>query len=784
MNLIKVCSKGSKVATAEVSREAYVENRNSYKNRMNLIEAHKGNDEAKRNLIQYNYNDLMPDGVVAGACHPSSFFAGDVDCESIAECKELAKRFLDHKEEIELMELSRSANYGLHYVCRRQKGRTILENQVRVSMITRTEMDTNAHDLARVMFTVTADPDELLYLNDELFHETMTVEESELEYEVLKMREEQGLEEVPAGAKQKNKHYRPWLEMEGSLDGAEYAGTPAEAAEGAKAGTPAEAAEGAKAGTPAEVAEGQEGLKFKDLLYSDIIAKWWAMHGGEPQKGERNTGLHKLAVHLRTICDNDPKLLFQVMPHLGLSDSEVRSIIASATKEQPKGITLEMKTVVCSLQKSAETKSVVDVDMSSHQPPQMPKKLPRLIKLLTSKAPDLYKPTIAHAVFPSLAAHLWKVKFRYIDNQLHEATLMNLLVAESGAGKSCINEPIDHIIADIKRRDEITIKREQAWKDEVNSKAMTKDKAKRPEGLVQQILAPDMTNAAFVMKTHEAEERFLYTHMNEIEQFDALKGNGRGSNQFQIMCLTFDGNATYGQVRVGSQSVSYNVVPRLLWNASTTPKEARLYFRPVLVNGPVQRINICTIPPQPIGAEIPVFKDYDAAFDEELKPYIDNLCAIQGEIACPQAFKLAKELDQECKMTAIESQSKTYDDLSHRANVIAYLKACVLYVANGCKWEKSIEDFIRWSLEYDLWCKMELFGDAITAANHYNGPSNSQPKSLCAELPPVFSEQQVFELYAQKSLDPKGIKGTIRQWKHRNLILEQEDGSYKQLKYC
>ena len=749
---------GHKVAAPVTSKEEYFKIRNTLTNRENLMKAHQGDEDAKKRLVQFNYNDLLPDGKLAGCCHPSSYFAGDVDCEGLAESKDIAQRFLDHKDEIQLMELSRSARFGLHYVCRRQMGRTILENQVRVALITKTEMDTSAHDLQRVMFTVTADSDELLYLDEAIFQEPLTIEESEREYELLRQREQQGLEEVPAGAKKANKHYKPWEE------------------ETEKVGCQMEDVK------PQTSASGPKVHSFKGVPYGYIIDEWWRQHGGEPQEGERNIGLHKLAVHLRTICDNNPQLLFEVMPHMGLSDQEVHSIIASATKDQPKGLTAEMKAVLAKLGIGNSHKGS-DPLCGASMPPEMPKKLPRLIKLLTSKTPDVYKPTVAHAVFAPLATHLWNVGFEYIDGVVHQATLMNVVMAETGAGKSCIDKPIQYIMADIDASDKVNLAREKAWKDEVNSEGANKKKDKRPEGLVIQHIDADMTNAAFVMRLNESDGHFLYVKLNEIQLFDALKGNGKAGQQFQIMCLAFDPDNEYGQTRVGTQSVSARVKVLFNWNACTTIKEGKLYFSKVLVNGPISRINFCTIPEQPIGSPIPKYGKYDERFAEELKPYIDNLCAAHGQIFCPEAYKLAKKLNEECKVKAIESQSRTYENFSFRANVIAYLKACVLYVANGCKWEKSIEDFIRWSLEYDLWCKMEFFGDAVSQANRFNGPSNNQPQSMLLSLGKVFTRKELENLYVSRGMDVTKVPQTLRSWKHRNLIIEIGPDTYKQLKY-
>ncbi len=749
MKRIYLSGLGHKVAAPVTSKEEYFVIRNSVSNRENLMKAHQGDEDAKRRLVQFNYNDLLPDGRLAGCCHPSSYFAGDVDCTGLAASKQIAQRFLEHKDESGLMELSRSARYGLHYVCRRQMGRTILENQVRVAQMTKTEMDTSAHDLQRVMFTVTADADELLYLDEALFQEPLTIEESEREYELLRERERAGLEEVPAGAKKQDKHYRPWEEESTQKE-------------------------------PSPLCTSSK--TFNGVPYADIVSEWWRQHGGEPKEGVRNIALHKLAVHLRGICDNRQELLLQVMPRLGLSDAELRSIIASACKEQPKGLTLEMKAVLKALTPSESTQK--EPSLMCTLPPEMPRRLPKLIKLLTSKTPDIYKPTVAQAVFPALATHLWQVQFEYIDGVMHQATLMNVVMAETGAGKSCIDKPIQAIMADIAARDKANLAREKAWKDEVNSKGANKDKAKRPEGLVIQQIDADMTNAAFVMRLDESEGHFLYLKINEIQQLDALKGNGKAGQQFQVICLAFDPNSEYGQTRVGTMSISARVQVLFNFNACTTVNKGRQYFRNVLVDGPISRINFCTIPEQPIGSPIPKYGKYDAQFAEELKPFIDNLCAARGEIYCPEAYKLAKKLDDELKQKAIESQNRTFENLSFRANVIAYLKACVLYVANGCKWEKSIEDFVRWSLNYDLWCKMEFFGDAITQANRFNGPSHNQPKSLLEDLSPVFTREDVKNLYIKKGMDTSKVAQTIRMWKHRNLIIEQPDGTYKQLRYA
>ena len=412
-------------------------------------------------------------------------------------------------------------------------------------------------------------------------------------------------------------------------------------------------------------------------------------------------------------------------------------------------------------------------------PPPMPKKLPKLVELLISKTPEIYQPAVAHAIFPSLATHLWRTRFRYIDNVEHEATLMTCLLAGTGAGKSCVQKPIDFIMEDIRKRDAENLKREKEWKDEMMRKGANKDKRKRPENLIIQEIDADMTNPAFVMRTAEAKEHFLYTSLNEIDQFDALKGIG--NQQFRIMCLAFDPGNLYGQTRVGTQSVTERVTIRFNWNASTTIHKGIRYFKRVLTDGPVSRINFCTIPERDIGEDIPVYGTYDEEFRNSLKPYIDNLCMASGLVECKEAFHLAEVLKDENAEFSRLSQDRVYENLSFRANVIGYLKACVLYVANGYQWEPEIEDFIRWSERYDLYCKMRFFGDAIKKAER-DGDQESKkgPASILAFLPDKFSYQQVESLRLKNDMNAKGTAKMLRNWLHRGYIEKEESDSVTQ----
>ena len=412
-------------------------------------------------------------------------------------------------------------------------------------------------------------------------------------------------------------------------------------------------------------------------------------------------------------------------------------------------------------------------------PPPMPKKLPKLVKLLISKTPEIYQPAVACAIFPPLATHLWKTRFRYIDNVEHEATLSSVLLAGTGAGKSCVQKPIDFIMEDIRKRDQENLKREKEWKDEMTRKGANKDKRKRPENLIIQEIDADMTNPAFVMRTAEAKEHFLYTSLNEIDQFDALKGIG--SQQFRIMCLAFDPGNQYGQTRVGTQSVTERVTIRFNWNASTTIQKGIKYFKRVLTDGPISRINFCTIPERDIGEDIPIYGTYDEEFRNALKPYIDNLCMATGLVECKEAFELAKVLKDENAEFSRLSQDRVYENLSFRANVIGYLKACVLYVANGYKWEPEIEDFIRWSERYDLYCKMRFFGDAIKKAmREGDQESKKGPSSILEFLPEKFNYQQVESLRLKNDMNAKGTAKMLRNWIRRGYIEIEESDSVTQ----
>ena len=433
--------------------------------------------------------------------------------------------------------------------------------------------------------------------------------------------------------------------------------------------------------------------------------------------------------------------------------------------------------------------NVQSCNASYPPPPLMPKKLPKLVELLISKTPEIYQPAVAHAIFPPLATHLWNTRFRYIDNVEHEATLMTCLLAGTGAGKSCVQMPISMIMEDIRKRDQENLKREKEWKEEMMRKGANKDKRKRPDNLIIQEIDADMTNPAFVMRTAEAKGHFLYTSLNEIDQFDALKGIG--NQHFRIMCLAFDPGNQYGQTRVGTQSVTERVTVRFNWNASTTIQKGQRYFSKVLTDGPLSRINFCTIPEREIGDKIPVYGTYDDQFRKELKPYIENLCMATGLIDCPEAYRLAEILSEENADFSQVTQNRIYENFTFRANVIAYLKACVLYVANGCRWEPEIEDFIRWSERYDLWCKMRFFEEDIQKANNVGEHSNKRgPSNLLQSLPDTFTEQQVVEARAALGLSEEGTAHLLSTWVYRKYVKRGSENyhsnsyhSFTKLKY-
>ena len=514
---------------------------------------------------------------------------------------------------------------------------------------------------------------------------------------------------------------------------------------------------------------------FEGISYSDIVETLEEQMGGTPEHGSRNNFIFSMACHLRYVCNDEEAWIAEILPTYGEARSKwLASIKSACNRSQSAAMPRIMRrTLEICRQKQEDAWENETEDTENSKPPKMPTRLPPLIKLLVSKTPKIYQPAVAHAVFPALGAHLWKTYFRYIDNVVHEATLMNVLMAGTGAGKNCISEPINRILKDIRQRDMENLQREKEWKEETQTKGANKDKRKRPEGLVIQEMDPDTTNAAFVRRLSDAEERFLYTKMNEIDQFDSLKTNSTNKySHFQIMCLAFDPGNVYGQTRVGTGSVCERVCIRFNWNASTTIYKGQNYFRAVLTDGPISRINFCTIPEQPIGAPMPIYGSYDAEFDEELRPYIDNLNKARGLVECRAARTLARKMMEENADFARLSQSRVYENLSFRANVIAFLKAMVLFVAHGNKWDKTMEEFVRWSLKYDMWCKMRFFGDAIERKEYANPISTNKrgPQNMLDILPDIFTFEDAKTMRLRMGIQTGSPTKMLSNWKSRGYI--------------
>ena len=782
--IYRIVNKGKKYAYQVKNREEFLALRNTKENLDNLAKARKGDEKAKAQLVQFAYNlGVLQSSALAGCKSIGSYFFHDVDCYDAEQSAAMAQQILAKKDEIGLKMLEKSANGGYHLVCKRQPEYTILECQVRIAMILQIEMDTNTHDLQRVVFSTSGTSEDLLYLDDELFSEAMTVEECEAEYARLKERERKGEEDVPAGAKKARKHYKPWEEESTANRRRDEGQGPVTFCDRDQSLVTANQSSG--------TANQSTGTAFPDnyhgIPFTAILKKYWEMNNGgfEPNIGDRDTLTFQLASDLRHICARNAEWLDQVIPcYDGFPLEEKRQKIANALKSSYEGMPGRLKDVLDALE---GRKAVKEPDSSAsgssqevgNTPPEMPGKLPKLIKLLTKNTPNQYKAAVAHAVFPSLGTHLKEVEFEYTDYVKHEATLMNCLMAHTGAGKGCIDEPIRHIMADIKARDAENTRREAEWKKDCQKKGANKDKQVRPEGLVIQEIDPDMTKPALVTRMDEAEGHFVYVKLNEIDLFEQLKGQ-TGKQHFQLMCLAFDPGAEFGQTRIGTQSVTARPKCRFNWNACTTIQKGRRFFSRVLTDGPISRINFCTIPEMEIGAEQPIYGKYDEAFDAELKTYIDNLTSAHGLVDCPQAFKLAKKLQEECAEFARLSQDETYWNLSHRAIVIAWLKACVLYVANGCQWEKQIEDFTRWSLQYDLWCKMQFFGEDIEKANQEGERVGTRgPRNLLELLPDEFTLEDAKRMRQQQGMDAGRAIKMIRIWKSRKYVFQISDFSFK-----
>ena len=726
---------GVKMMRPILNREEYLSQRDGGEQQSLLKGVREGKEQLKSKLVQMNYSCLPnEDGTLKGSKRMSSSIGMDIDHIEQGEMEEICSRILGKKDELGLLMLEKSARgQGYHLAFRRKQELSQEENLRWASNLLGVEYDKGAKDITRVFFTTTND--DLLFLDDEVF----CIEEA-----VMKKNTN--------GTNLTNKTLQHVAEEPANI-------------------TPQEVGEASAQSLEAfDLCVGLAGLK------ADAMDVWGVHNWHANLMAVLSVGVAKLMTkeQLRAV-------VAQRLPNYSQTEDCQKLIDYFYEKyDANKGF---MNTALREINAKAQQKadnSCTANSLCNAEPPEMPKKLPKLVQLLTSRTPEMYKPAVAHAVFPPLATHLCDVRFTYTDQVEHEATLMNCLMAGTGSGKGCIDEPIRHIMADIKRRDEENERREAEWKKDCQKKGANKDKLLRPEGLIIQIIDPDMTKPALVTRMDEAEGHFVYVKLNELDLFEQLKGQ-TGKQHFQLMCLAFDTNAEYGQTRIGTQSVTARPMCRFNWNACTTILKGRRFFGRVLTDGPISRINFCTIPKQEIGSQQPIYGKYDVAFDEALKPYIDNLLSARGLIDCPQAYKLAKKLQQECAEFAQLSQSDTYWNLSFRACVIAWLKACVLFVANGQKWEKSIEDFIRWSLNYDLWCKMAFFGEDIERAENGDDARIGKrgPRNLLELLPDKFTLEDANRVRRQQGMDTEKTGNMISTWKKRQYVVQMTDGSFQ-----
>jgi hypothetical protein len=717
------------------TREEYLALRNGGEQKMTVAAVRSGDQTRKSRLVQMNYSCLPnDDGTLKGSKRISTTVGMDIDHIKPTDLQVVRERILSKKDELGLLMLELSARaQGYHLVFKRKPELSQEENLRWASKLLKVEFDEGAKDITRVFFTTTES--DLYYLDDEIF----SLSQSPL----LKEKEPESAE-----------HHmnKETSQLQGSADPKTLAAF--------------------------DLCAEQAGLNPTSM---DV----WGEHNWHSNlMAVMSVGVGKLMSRQQLQA-----VIAERLPNYSQTE-DCKKLIDYFYEKYDAGkgfMNANLRSINAQVQEMSswcEAVPPINGDTPVCTPPEMPKKLPKLIQLLVSKTPDIYKPAVAHAVFPALATHLKEVRFCYTDNVEHEATLMNCLMAGTGAGKGCIDKPIERIMADIARRDKENERREAEWKKDCQKRGANKDKLVRPEGLVIQIIDPDMTKPALVTRMDESEGHFVYVKLNELDLFEQLKGQ-TGKQHFQLMCLAFDPDSEYGQTRIGTQSVTARPKCRFNWNACTTILKGRRFFRNVLTDGPISRINFCTIPKEEIGAKQPVYGKYDAEFDETLKTYIDNLLAARGLIDCPQAYKLAQKLQDECAEMAQLNQNETYWNLSHRACVIAWLKACVIYVANGMKWERSIEDFIRWSLSYDLYCKMVFFGNKIEAANNEEDSriGTRGPKNLLLYLPDEFTVEDARRMRTQNGLDSENTNKMIRNWKNRGFVTQNSEFSFLKLKY-
>ena len=757
--------KKQKLAHPVKDRKALLAKLNSAKNLKLLEKYHQGDTKSKAKLLQLAYNLGYVDGPLAGCKSIGSFFFYDVDCYDKEQAEAMKNQILEKKDAIGLVMLEKSPSGGYHLVCKRVPHTSILENIVRTSIELKIEMDTSAHDLQRVVYSTSGSEEDLIYLDDCIFEEPMTPEECEKEFELLKEREARGLEEVPAGAKKANKHYRPWEEGVTLLQ-----------------------CDSLKNDTPSIVYDPD--ANYNGVLFTDIIQKYWEMFndGKLPVEGDRNALTFELAVTLRGICGYSLEKMLSVIPNYWNkendpeevrreNEAEWRQTIENALKEPHKGMAYRLKQILAALKSTSVVKACGG---TMTMPPPLPKKLPPLIKLLTSNVPPLYKPAVASAVFPALGAHMHGVKFRYWDNVEHEATFMNVLIGGQSIGKGSIGKPIDYIMEDIRLRDIPNRQREADWKQKNPPNKTKKDP--RPADICIQMLIDNLTDAVFNQRILDANnngERYIYTRVDEIEALKKVTSKGSVDEIGLLIRKAFD-NALAGQERVGPDSVSGIAPLRWNFNASTTPPNARRFFYKMVNDGTLSRLDVATIIKDEDDDSDPILGIYDHAFAEELKPYIERLDAANGLIECPQAKKLALEIKQENSDTARLYESDAYRVLSYRANVISWLKGMLLFVAHGYRWSKEIADFVRWSQQYNLWCKMLYFGQQLEKElrEEMEIQRQSGPQNMLELLPDEFTREQ----YRQMR-NSQGRRGddtaALRQWTKRGyIVFDDVSGRY------
>ena len=633
---------------------------------------------------------------------------------------------------------------GLRLVLRRRPGKSIWDDQLWVAQLMQEAIDEKCKDISRTSFAVARG--DFFYIDEEVL---FPIDDSQLTMDNYHT----DIADVK-GSRENTPKALPLSKGEYPEGGREYV-------------------------VPKENKPQQE-EDYDGIPYPLLVTALEEQLGGVPVHGSRNHFIFSMACHLRYVCNDSPDWIKAVLPTYGEDTTKAHRTIESAcNRAQSRFMPQIVKRAIDVARNRARTKTALSLAGGMGDlPPAMPadEELPPLIRLLTSKVPDIYKPSVSSAVFPPLGTHLGKVYFRYIDNVLHQSTFMNVLLAKMSVGKNCVNAPIDCILADIQQRDDDNRRREREWNDEVSRKGANKEKPKRPNDLCIQLLVNDMTNAAFVRRLEEANGQFIYTRLDEVELLDQLKTGSKGQQVSQIIRLAFD-CGWYGQERVGSQSVTARVQVKWNWNASSTIQNGQRYFRNSLADGTLSRLSFCTIIAER-GAKIPVIGNYDEAFKEELKPYIDNLNAAEGIIACPEAEALAKQLLEENADVANLSDDEVYETLSYRANVIAYLKAMTLYVAQGCQWDERIEHFIRWSEQYDLWCKMKFFGERMQEQmGKEQVDTKKGPQNLLDLLPSRFTMQDAIGVRRQSGKDDKANE-MLRSWIKRSYIFKDVTGEF------